>query len=162
MGLSVRRGRRSDARAFLELLTALAKFEKLKPPDKRTSRRLLEDVFTRDRLGLFVATLGTEVVGYALYFYSYSSFLGRPTFYLEDIFVSEEHRAKGIGTSLFRRCLKEAASKGCGRMEWAVLTWNRNAIRFYEKAGARRLDDWHVYRLASDQFGMTAAALGKN
>jgi len=157
--LSVRRGRRSDAHAFLELLTSLARFEKLKPPDKNTSRRLVEDVFAKRRLGLFVAIRGTDLVGYALYFYSYSSFLGRPTLYLEDIFVDEKHRKEGIGTSLFRRCLKEAASKGCGRMEWAVLTWNRNAIRFYEKAGAKRLDDWYVYRLGSEEFSTTAEAL---
>jgi len=155
----IRRGRRSDAEDFLRLLTALANFERLEPPDEATSHRLVEDVFAKRRLGLFVASIGTEIVGYALYFYAYSSFLARPTFYLEDIFVSEEHRGTGIGSSLFRRCLSEAISEGCGRMEWAVLTWNRNAIGFYEKIGARRLKDWYVYRLRGDQFARTLRAL---
>lgn len=158
--VSIRRGRRSDSEAFLRLLTALAKFEKLEPPDESTRRRLVKDVFIRRRLGLFVAAVRADIVGYALYFYSYSSFLGRPTLYLEDIFVLDDYRGRGIGSSLFRRCLQEAASKGCGRMEWAVLTWNRNAIGFYERVDARRLDEWHVYRLTSDQFDRTAEELG--
>ena len=149
--LVVRRARKSDGQGFLGLLTALANFEKLEPPDEETKRRILQDIFSRRRLGLFVALTAAEVVGYALYFYSYSSFLGRPTLYLEDIFVSDEYRGKGIGASLFRRCAKEALSEGCGRMEWSVLTWNHNAIGFYENVGARRLDEWYVYRLDRSQ-----------
>ncbi|HYC11802.1 MAG TPA: GNAT family N-acetyltransferase [Nitrososphaerales archaeon] len=161
MKISIRRGRRSDTVAFLGLLTALANFEKLEPPDEPSRHRLVEDIFARRRLGLFVATAGADIVGYALYFYSYSSFLARPTLYLEDIFVPEDHRGRGIGSSLFHRCLKEAESSGCGRMEWAVLTWNLGAIGFYEKVGARKLDEWHVYRLTREQFGIAAEALRK-
>jgi len=157
--VSIRRGKRSDAKAFLQLVDALAHFEKLTPPDAGTRRRLLEDVFVRKRLGLFVAAQGEEVLGYALYFYSYSSFLGRPTFYLEDIFVLGEHRGTGVGSSLFRRCLEEAETQGCGRMEWAVLDWNRKAIGFYERLGARRLEEWHYYRLERGQFRKSGEAL---
>ena len=88
-----------------------------------------------------------RLVGYALYFYTYSSFVAKPTLYLEDIFVSEEHRKRGIGFALFRRCVEIAVANGCGRMEWAVLTWNDKALKFYEKLGARRMSDWYVYRL---------------
>jgi len=86
-------------------------------------------------------------VGYALYFYTYSSFVAKPSLYLEDLFVLEEYRKGGVGFALFRRCVREAISKGCGRMEWAVLAWNEKAIKFYEKLGAKRLSDWYVYRL---------------
>jgi GNAT superfamily N-acetyltransferase len=152
----VRRARRSDAQSFLVLLTALADFERLEPPDEAAKRRIVSDIFARRRLGVFVAEVGGKLVGYALYFYSYSSFLGRATLYLEDIFVTEDYRRKGIGGALFRRCAREAISNRCGRMEWAVLTWNRKAIDFYKKVEARRLDDWFVYRLSSDQLANAA------
>ena len=100
----------------------------------------------------FVAVDGIsgKLVGYALYFYTYSSFLARKTLYLEDIFVLESHRGKGIGRDLFVRCVNEAKKNDCGRMEWAVLTWNKNAIEFYEKLGAKRMDEWYTYRLTKD------------
>ncbi len=157
----VRRGRRSDARAFLGLLAELARFEKLQPPDEEAQRRLLQDLFVKRRLELLLATQGSQKVGYALYFFSYSSFLGRPTLYLEDIFVGEKHRKMGVGRSLFRRCVEEASARGCGRMEWAVLSWNRNAIGFYERVGAKRLDEWLVYRLTAEQFEEVARGLGQ-
>jgi GNAT superfamily N-acetyltransferase len=147
----IRRAKRSDAKDLLDLLNALARFEGLEPPDEGAKQRVVDDIFVKGRLGAFVAVAGAKRVGYALYFYSYSSFLGRPTLYLEDIFVLEEYRGRGIGSSLFRRCVREAHAKRCGRMEWAVLTWNHRAINFYEKVGAKRLDDWFVYRLDSDQ-----------
>ena len=96
---------------------------------------------------LFLAYSGKAPVGYALYFYTYSSFLARPTFYLEDIFVLKEYRHKGVGKQLFLKCVDEAYSNKCGRFEFSVLTWNKNAIRFYESLGARRLDQWYYYRI---------------
>ena len=148
----VRAARSSDSEGFLRLLAALAHFEHLRPPDAGARRRILRDIFRERRLGLFVAVEGMRQVGYALYFFSYSSFLARPTLYLEDIFVLESHREGGIGTALFRRCVREAMTRGCGRMEWAVLNWNSKAMEFYEKVGAKRLDEWSVYRLTNRQF----------
>ncbi len=148
----VRRGRRSDSREFLRLVDGLAAFEKLQPPDEAAKRRMVEDVFRKRRLGLFVATMAGTVVGYALYYFAYSSFLARQTLYLEDIFVLGEARGNGVGSALFRRCVREARERGCGKMEWAVLDWNRRAIRFYEKAGAKSLREWQLYRLSSEQF----------
>jgi GNAT superfamily N-acetyltransferase len=145
--IQVRKARRSDSKQFLRLLRALADFEKLNAPDKAAERRILADVFDKHRLGLFVAARETKLLGYALYYYSYSSFLARPTLYLEDIFVLKTNRGKGIGTRLFGRCVREAILEECGRMEWAVLTWNDSAIKFYENIGARRLNEWYVYRL---------------
>jgi GNAT superfamily N-acetyltransferase len=143
----VRRGRKRDSREFMGLLLALARFERLKPPSAAGRKRILEDVFRRKRIELLVAKEGEKLVGYALYFFTYSSFLAKPTLYLEDLFVLQEYRKRGVGFALFRRCVDEALTKGCGRMEWAVLTWNEKALKFYEKLGARRLSEWYVYRL---------------
>lgn len=146
----IRKATKQDSKAFLDLLLGLANFERLEPPDEAAKRRITKDIFVKKRASLFMATSGKRRVGYALYFYSYSSFLARPTLYLEDIFVLDEFRGKGIGEALFLACVNEAAKQQCGRMEWAVLTWNTNAIKFYEKLGATRLDDWYVYRLKSE------------
>jgi GNAT superfamily N-acetyltransferase len=146
-GIVLRRGRKSDAREFIELVLALAKFEHLDPPSADGRRRLVEDVFVKKRINLFVASEGKKLLGYALYFYTYSSFLAKPSLYLEDLFVREEERKRGVGLALFKRCAREAVSKGCGRMEWAVLTWNEKALRFYENLGAKRQAEWYTYRL---------------
>ncbi len=151
-GIIVRTGKRTDTEQFLGLVQALARFERLEPPSEGGRKRLVDDVFKRKRVRLLVASKGKRLVGYALYFFSYSSFVAKPTLYLEDLFVLEEYRKLGVGFALFRRCVDLAISSGCGRMEWAVLTWNEKAIRFYDKLGARRLSDWYVYRL--DEAGL--------
>lgn len=143
----IRRGRKGDSQQFLGMVLALAQFEHLKPPSAAGRKRLIDDLFRKRRIRLFVATKGKKLVGYALYFYSYSSFVAKPTLYLEDLYVLEDHRKRGVGFALFRRCVDEAISMGCGRMEWAVLTWNEKALKFYEKLGARKLSEWYVYRL---------------
>ena len=151
--IHVRKARPSDSEQFVGLVLELAKFEGLEPPSPAGQKRLVDDVFRRKRIRLFVASEGGRLVGYALYFYSYSSFEARPTLYLEDLYVLESHRKRGVGFALFRRCVDEAMTRGCGRMEWAVLTWNEKALRFYEKLGARRMTDWHVYRLDRKSLG---------
>jgi len=147
----VRRGRRTDSREFLKLLFALADFEHLEPPSADGQKRIISDIFVKKKLNLFVALDRGKLVGYALYFFSYSSFLARPTLYLEDLFVLEEHRKKGLGFALFLSCVEEAVNRECGRMEWAVLGWNKKAISFYERLGARKLDEWHFYRLTLNE-----------
>ena len=143
----VRNGRRADSDQFIGLVQALARFERLEPPSAEGRKRLVEDVFSRNRVRLIVAAEGKKLVGYALYFYVYSSFVAKPTLYLEDLFVLEEYRKHGVGFALFRRCVDLAVSEGCGRMEWTVLVWNKKALRFYEKLGAERKSDWYLYRL---------------
>lgn len=133
------------------MLLALAEFEHLEPPSADGQRRIVVDIFEKRRLNLFVASERGKLVGYALYFYTYSSFLARPTLYLEDLFVLEEHRKKGLGFALFLKCIDEAVKHDCGRMEWAVLGWNKKAIGFYDRLGARRLDEWRFYRLTRDE-----------
>jgi len=147
VGILLRKGRRADAKQFIGLVCALASFEHLDPPSEEGRTRLIDDIFGKKKINLLVASDGGRLVGYALYFYTYSSFLAKPSLYLEDLFVLEKYRKGGIGFSLFRKCVEIALAEGCGRMEWAVLTWNAKALRFYEKLGARRMSDWYVYRL---------------
>jgi len=147
--INFRRGRRSDSGGFMGLLVSLANFERLDPPKPEGMRRIFRDIFVNKRINLFVALDGRKHVGYGLYYFSYSSFEGRPTLFLEDIFVLDEYRKRGIGQRLFMMCVEEAVRKKCGRMAWAVLNWNRNAIDFYERMGAKRLDEWQYYRLSS-------------
>jgi len=153
MRILIRKGRSADAEQFVSLVLALAEFEHLDPPSERGRMRLVDDIFRRKKINLLVASDGSRLVGYALYFYTYSSFVAKPSLYLEDLFVLEEYRKRGIGFSLFRRCVEIALAEGCGRMEWAVLTWNAKALRFYEGLGARRMSDWYVYRLDEQALG---------
>ncbi|HUR37934.1 MAG TPA: GNAT family N-acetyltransferase, partial [Planctomycetota bacterium] len=99
------------------------------------------------RVRVLMAEVDGKPVGYAIYFFTYSSFLARPTLYLEDIFVLPEQRRLGLGGAFFKALLAEARREGCGRMEWVVLDWNTPAHRFYRKLGARLLDDWNTYRI---------------
>jgi GNAT superfamily N-acetyltransferase len=154
----VRKGTKKDSKSFLELIDSLAAYENLEPPGRDARRRIIRDVFFRKKANLFFAIYEGKQVGYAVYFYTYSTFLGRPTLYLEDIFVLEAHRRKGVGRALFMRCVREALKHHCGRMEWAVLTWNHSAMGFYERLGGARLNDWCIYRLTSDKLSELAIA----
>jgi GNAT superfamily N-acetyltransferase len=153
MNHTVRYAKRKDSPGVIDLLVALANFEHLAPPDTSSKKRILRDIFSTKIVKLFVAVDNDskKLVGYALYFFTYSSFLAQPTLYLEDIFVLEEYRRQGVGKDLFLRCVREAKRHNCGRMEWAVLTWNEKAIQFYEKLGAKRLDEWYYYRLNDEK-----------
>lgn len=148
MTLRVRPAVPGDGAALLELVTALAEYEKLPPPDPAARERLLRDGFgPAPRYQLLLGELDGRPVGYALYFYTYSSFLARPTLFLEDLFVRPDARRHGVGGALLRSLARAALAADCGRMEWAALTWNRLAIDFYERLGARGLDEWRTFRL---------------
>ncbi len=147
MEFEIRRGRKNDSAQVLKLVKALADFERLEPPSPAGQRRLLNDIFEKKRVNLLVADYRGVLIGYAVYFYNYSSFEAKQSLYLEDLFVLPAHRKKGAGFALFRKCVEEAIRTECGRMEWAVLDWNSKAMRFYERLGALRLDDWRIYRL---------------
>ena len=147
----IRTATRADSRPLVDLIIGLAKFERLEPPDVEARSRLVKDIFKKRLVRVFVASQRGKLVGYALYFFTYSSFLARPTLYLEDIFVKEQSRREGIGKALFLRCIKEAARQRCGRMEWQVLTWNRKAMSFYSKLGAKKIEDYRLFRLDEKQ-----------
>ena len=148
MTLLVRRATPGDEPALLELVTALADYEKLPAPDARARERLLRDGFgPAPRFELLFGVLDGHPVAYALYFFTYSSFLARPTLFLEDLFVLPDARRHGVGGALLRALAEAALVADCGRMEWAALTWNRLAIDFYERLGARALEEWRTFRL---------------
>ncbi len=151
--LVLRRALRPDAPALIELISALAQFEKLTPPNSEEQRRLTEDGFgERPRFEAWLAFWQDEPapVGYAVFFETYSTFRATPTLYLEDIFVLPEYRRRGIGSALLRHCIQLAHDRGCARMEWTCLDWNRKAQQVYERIGARHLSEWYLYRLTRD------------
>jgi GNAT superfamily N-acetyltransferase len=134
--------------AFLSLIDGLADYEKLRRPTRAARARLLRDGLGRKRrFDAFIATVGGKPVGYAIIFETYSSFRANPTLFLEDLFVVPEYRKQGVGLRLFQKYLAEARRRGCGRMEWIVLDWNKPAIRFYRRLKARWMKDWLLYRI---------------
>ena len=146
--IAIRHAAINDSAAFLDLIDALADFEKLKRPTSAARKRLIRDGFGKKRrFDSLLAFVGRKAVGYAIFLETYSSFRARPTLYLEDVFVLPEYRKQRIGLKLFNAYKAEAKRRGCGRMEWIVLDWNKGAMRFYEKLGARPLKDWIMYRL---------------
>lgn len=117
-------------------------------PTPEARQRLLRDGFGEaPRFSAFLASLDGRDVGYAIVYEAYSSFLARPTLYLEDLYVEESARGCGFGTVMFERLVDEALERGCARMEWMVVDWNHNAIGFYERRGAERMSEWHSYRI---------------
>jgi len=151
--LVLRRATRADAPALIELIAALARFEQLTPPGAAEQNRLIEDGFgERPRFESWLAFWAgvSNPVGYAVVFECYSTFRASPTLYLEDLFVLPEWRRRGIGSALLRHCIQLAHDRGCGRMEWTCLDWNTKAQQVYERIGACRLSEWHLYRLTRD------------
>ncbi len=146
--IKIRKAKRSDSAAILGLVIELARFEKLSPPDDSSQRRLIKDAFAKNPpFRILIAEVNKTITGYAFYFFSYSSFKARKTLYLEDIFITESFRKKGIGKKFFDELVNIAIKNKCRRMEWVVLDWNINAIKFYDKLGAKELKEWKGYRL---------------
>ena len=138
---------------FLYLVEKLAEYEKLPPPDVKAKERLKKDAFSENpKYEAYLAKLNEKYVAYLIFFMNYSSFLALPVLYIEDIFVLEEYRKKGIGQLLFNFCVLKAEEKNCGRMEWHVLDWNKLGVDFYEKNKAIHLSNWKYYRLNRDRF----------
>lgn len=145
---SIRKAKKSDSKYILKLIAELAKFEKLSPPKPSAQKRLISDAFrTKPHFYILVAESKNSIIGYAFYFFTYSTFLAKPTLYLEDIFVSEKFRNEGIGKMLFDELLKIAKHKKCGRLEFTVLDWNRNALRFYKRYNAQIMNEWLLHRI---------------
>lgn len=148
----IRRAAPDDAEIFLELVDALADYEKLGRPAPEARERLVRDGFGESpRFRPYLAERDGRVVGYAITFHTYSSFLALPTLYLEDVFVLPEARRYGVGRAFFRHLARQALSDGCGRMEWVVLNWNEMAIDFYDKLGAERMREWSTYRFERER-----------
>jgi GNAT superfamily N-acetyltransferase len=145
---SIRPGARRDARAIVMLIRELAVYERLLHEVKITPAQVRRHGFgRRPYFKTLICRRGGQPVGLALYFFTYSSFLGRPVLWLEDLLVLPEERGRGAGKALLRALAKIAVARGCGRMEWSVLDWNAPAIRFYRRIGARLDKEWIITRL---------------
>jgi GNAT superfamily N-acetyltransferase len=137
-----------DADAIFELIEALAAYERLSHQVRGNPETLKAHLFgDRPYAEAIVAEVGTHLVGFALFFYNYSTFLTKPGIYLEDLFVLPEYRSRGIGKSLISYLAQTAIARGCGRLEWSVLDWNEPAIAFYQHLGADLLPDWRICRV---------------
>jgi GNAT superfamily N-acetyltransferase len=144
----IRAATRRDVPAILRLIKALAEYEKLSHEVVATPALLARHLFGRKPLAqVLLAVEGKRAVGMALFFHNYSTFLGRPGIYLEDLYVEPKFRGRGLGKQLLQAVARLAVTRGCGRFEWSVLDWNAPAIEFYKSLGARSMDDWTIFRV---------------
>lgn len=145
------RGTERDIPVILSLIKGLAEYEKLSAEVTATEEGLRLSLFGAKRAAdVLLAYDGDTAVGFAVYFQNYSTFLGRPGIYLEDLFVLPEWRGRGHGRRLLAGVARVALERRCGRLEWAVLDWNEPALRFYRSLGAKAMDEWTVYRMTGD------------
>jgi GNAT superfamily N-acetyltransferase len=144
---------------IIELIRELAEFERLADQVRIDPGLLGQHLFGEPRYAEAVmAWVGDQPAGFALFFHNYSTFLGRPGLYLEDLFVRPIFRGQGHGEALLRHLARLAVDRGCGRFEWSVLDWNQRAIDFYRKLGAVPMDEWTVYRVSGDALERLAAS----
>ena len=148
MPVTFRPAEEKDTALLLTFIRALAEYEHMLDQVVATEAILKEWLFDRKVAEAFFALEGETEVGFALYFHNFSTFLGRGGIYLEDLFVLPEHRGKGYGKAILQRLAQIARERGCGRLEWACLDWNKPSIDFYLSLGAVPMDEWTVYRVS--------------
>ena len=148
---NIRKANKNDIPLILNFIRGIAQYEKMEDEVQATEEQLDSWLFQKEVAEvLFVMEDGKEV-GFALFFYNFSTFVGKAGLYLEDLYVYPEYRGKGYGKSLFMQLVRQAVERGCGRMEWVCLNWNQPSIDFYHSMGAISMDDWKVYRLTEDK-----------
>lgn len=158
--VGIRSATPDDANDLFALILALAEYEKLTHQVTGNVEALKQHLFgKRPYAEAIVATVDRQTVGFALFFYNYSTFLTKPGMYLEDLFVLPDYRRQGIGKALLSYLAQKAISQGCGRLEWSVLDWNTPAIEFYEEMGADVLPDWRTCRVMGDSLVQLAGKL---
>lgn len=151
MTLAIRPATEADVPIIASLIRALARYERLEHEVQLTDDKLRASMFGARRYAeAILAEDGGEAVGFALFFHNYSTFLAQPGIYLEDLYVHESQRGKGVGKALLIELARIAVERDCGRLEWAVLDWNVDAIGFYQRLGARPNSEWTVYRLTGE------------
>jgi len=148
--LSIRYAEESDIKQILQFIKDLAEYEKMADEVVATEELLHEWIFVKKKAEVIIGELDGQPVTHAIFFHNFSTFLGRAGIYIEDIYVKPEHRGKGIGKLMLKQLAKITVERGCGRLEWLCLDWNKPSIDFYISIGAELLDDWTVFRVAGD------------
>lgn len=154
--IKIRAAREDEAGTILKFIKKLAEYEKLSNDVVATEETLYESIFVRHEAEVIFAEEGAEIVGFALFFHNFSTFVGRKGLYLEDLFVLPEKRGRGYGKALLQHLAQTAIERNCGRMEWVCLDWNTPSINFYKSIGAVPLEDWTVYRLTEENLKLFA------
>ena len=142
--------RREDVPLILRFIRELADYENLLPEVVADEATLEEWIFNRRKAEVLFAMVEGREVGFALFFHNFSTFLGRAGLYLEDLYVQPEYRGNGYGKAILKKLAAIAVERGCGRLEWWCLDWNRPSIEFYRSLGAQPMDEWTVYRISGD------------
>ena len=141
----------NDTGTILNFIKELAEYEKMSDEVNATEEHLTKNLFEKKYAEVIIAELDSFPVGFALFFHNFSTFLGKPGIYLEDLYVKEEYRGRGFGKKLLAHLAKLTVERDCGRLEWSVLDWNKPAIDFYLSLGAVPMDDWTAFRLTGDK-----------
>lgn len=153
----IRKAEKEDVPVILDFIKKLAEYERLSREVVATRADLERYLFGDEKVAeVVIGYEGEEPAGFALFFHNFSTFLGKPGIYLEDLFVLEKHRGKGYGTKLLANLAAIAMERNCGRLEWAVLDWNEPSIEFYKSLGARMMDEWIVNRMTGESLSNLA------
>ncbi len=144
---TIRQAKEADTELIFSLIRKLAVYEKMEDAVITSAEELREQLFVKENAQVLIAEEAGTAIRFALYFFNFSTFVGRAGLYLEDLYIEPEYRGKGYGKQLFVQLATLAKEKNCGRMEWSVLNWNTPAISFYKSLGAVPMDEWTVYRL---------------
>jgi len=147
----IRSAERNDVPAILGFIRELAEYENMLDDVVATEALLDEWIFDKGKAEVILAEVDGIPVGFALFFHNFSTFLGRAGIYLEDLYIQPAHRGKGYGKAMLRRLAAIAVERGCGRLEWCCLDWNKPSIDFYLSLGAQPMDDWTIYRMAGSR-----------
>jgi len=150
METAFRYAEKKDISLILRFINALAEYEHLEKEVTATEEILSEWIFEKKNAEVIFIMEDSKEVGFALFFYNFSTFLGRAGIYLEDLFVLPEYRKKGYGKAILKELAKTAVKRGCGRLEWACLDWNQPSIDFYLSLGARQMNEWTAYRISGE------------
>ena len=154
--MEIRFATREDAGKILAFIKELAAYEKMEHEVVATEALLCEWVFDKQKAEVIFAVEDGAEVGFALFFHNFSTFLGRAGIYLEDLYIKPEYRGRGFGKALIKKLAAIAKERGCGRLEWWCLDWNKPSIDFYLSLGAEPMNDWTVYRVAGDALAALA------
>lgn len=152
-----RYAKRDDISLILQFIKDLAAYEKMINEVVADEKTLEEWIFDKQKVEVIFAVVDDEEIGFALFFHNFSTFLGRAGIYLEDLFVKPEYRGKGYGKAILKKLAAIAVERGCGRLEWWCLDWNKPGIDFYLSLGAEPMDDWTVYRITGDTLSNLAS-----